>query len=180
MKISVLYGKNCYVLDKVEGKERIHISVDSGSVFSVYAGASSKILLASVPQEIRDLYLEEGLKSFTPHTITDKKLLFKNLRQVEKEKVVVDPGKFVDGVGAVASPIRNKAGSVIAAVSIAYAILAKREDTIEQYKLLYRRLRRRLAENLSRSVNVCARRTAHSAICCGVTPSIDAACIMIQ
>ena len=149
VKISVLYGKNCYVLDKVEGKERIHISVDSGSVFPVYAGASSRILLASVPQEIRNLYLDEELKSFTVHTITDKKLLFKNLRQIEEEKVAVDPGEFVDGVGAVAGPIRNKAGSVIAAVSIAYAILADREDTIERYKLLVRET----AQEISRAIS---------------------------
>jgi DNA-binding IclR family transcriptional regulator len=63
--------------------------------------------------------LPSELKRFTPHTITDRTHLRQELAQARERGFAIAQEEMEQGLNVVAAPIRNHAGSVIAAVSIA-------------------------------------------------------------
>ena len=68
--------------------------------------------------EIRDWIQTHGLKPVTDATITDKEAFLRELREIRSRGYTVDNGEFEVGVRCVAAPIRDRTGTVIAAVSI--------------------------------------------------------------
>jgi DNA-binding IclR family transcriptional regulator len=59
-----------------------------------------------------------GLKPVTDATITDKDAFLQELREIRSRGYAVDNGEFEVSVRCVAAPIRDRMGTVIAAVSI--------------------------------------------------------------
>ena len=92
-----------------------------GEVFrrhSLYAGASSKVLLAFAPAEIVDAVLAMERRRFTPTTPVAKGALTQQIRQVREQGYAVSIGERAADTAAIAVPIRNATAAVIAALSI--------------------------------------------------------------
>lgn len=86
---------------------------------SLHAGASPRVLLAFVPPIEQDAILREiELKPFTPFTINQKGDLIKSLEQILIQAYAVNDEELDLGVSAVAAPVWDRTGTVIAAISI--------------------------------------------------------------
>jgi IclR family acetate operon transcriptional repressor len=80
--------------------------------------ALGKVLLASRPwAEVRALIRQYGWRPYTPHSIRNFQQLQEELEKVNKEGYAVDREERRLGVRCVAAPIRDRGGTVIAAVS---------------------------------------------------------------
>lgn len=82
------------------------------------AGASGKVLLSYASEEIQQAVLNGELPRFTDNTIISKSKLAKELVKVRQNGYAVSDGEMVNGVVAIAAPIFDGAGSVIAALSM--------------------------------------------------------------
>jgi DNA-binding IclR family transcriptional regulator len=90
-----------------------------GSTAPMHCTALGKTMAAFRPEdEICDWIQTHGLKPATDATITDEDAFLRELRAIRSRGYAVDHGEFEVGVRCVAAPIRDRIGTVIAAVSI--------------------------------------------------------------
>jgi DNA-binding IclR family transcriptional regulator len=82
--------------------------------------------------EIDNLYPEERLEPLTDKTITRKTELKLELINIRKTGVSYSWEASYEGVGAIASVIRDKTGKAIAAMSIAVPIFRKNQSYVDR------------------------------------------------
>jgi DNA-binding IclR family transcriptional regulator len=80
--------------------------------------AAGKLLLAYASQQDVEAYVSQGLESFTRHTITDPLKLSGELSTIRQQGFATNFGEQEEGFNAVACPIRDVYGKVIAGVSL--------------------------------------------------------------
>jgi DNA-binding IclR family transcriptional regulator len=100
---------------------------DGGAVLTVnswvgrptplHATSSGKVLLAHAPEHVRQRALAD-LPAYTAQTATDPVILEAQLTVVERAGFAVTVGELEVGLNAVAVPIRDYSGAVVAALSV--------------------------------------------------------------
>jgi DNA-binding IclR family transcriptional regulator len=102
--LSVLQGTHAVIIDRVEGPQPLKIMEILGQPVSLYCGAFSKVLLAFQGREFIDKYLmSTRLVKFTSTTITRKRVLREELRQIRQQGYAFSFGEyFPDGAGTAA------------------------------------------------------------------------------
>lgn len=89
-----------------------------GQLTPLHATSSGKILLAYMPaQERAALLAEAGLRRETPHTLTSRTKLEKNLAEARERGYACTVEELEVGLHAMAAPIRDRDGEVTAALS---------------------------------------------------------------
>ncbi|SMC52096.1 transcriptional regulator, IclR family [Kibdelosporangium aridum] len=123
-------------LDRAESEtHRVRISYERGSTLPINAGASALALLAwTPPEEARKVLEASPLQRFTPNTLTDVDELLARLAEIREAGYSVTRAEVDAEVLGVAAPIRDEAGTVVAAVSV--AAVASRISTEDQPRLI--------------------------------------------
>ncbi|MFC9926357.1 IclR family transcriptional regulator [Streptomyces sp. NPDC127190] len=89
-----------------------------GQLTPVHATSSGKILLAHLPERERARILAAaGLRRLTPHTLTSRTRLEKDLAEARTRGYAVTLEELELGLHAMAAPIRSHDGEVVAALS---------------------------------------------------------------
>jgi len=114
----------------LDGKEIVYVvrsTIRNGSPCTASIGgrrpayimAVGRILLAELSDTELDDYLETTtFTRFTPYTVTDKKMLREIIRSDGKKGVSIVRREMNEGVCAIAMPVRDKDGEVIAALGL--------------------------------------------------------------
>ncbi len=113
-----LMNRQVVCVESIEGQHTLRVSIPQGYVQPLHAGASSRVLLAYLPEESWRKLLELPLQRYTETTITDFDALCENLRQVRRDGYAVSNGEVAAGARAVAIPLLRNRDEVIAALSI--------------------------------------------------------------
>ena len=129
--LTAINGTKGIVLDRVESEEPIRYSLfQPGASIPLHAGASSTILMAHLPEEEWDFIIRrEGLKRYTPNTITRANQLKRRLREIRRKGHAFSDQEMDRDVRAVAAPILNESGKLVAGLTVAgpaYRINKKR------------------------------------------------------
>ncbi len=117
--LTVISGDESVCVDKIDSPQPIRVALTIGGRYPLHAGASNKILLAYAPAECIDAYIAKGLAQITPDTITDPKQLREDLAQIRRQGWAYSVGELTPGVAAIAVPLRDSNGEVVAGLSIA-------------------------------------------------------------
>ena len=119
-QLNVLEKNEVAIIDRIETPESIGLMGLAGVNLPAYCSATGKVLLAHLPDNELDEYFSNvQLKSYTPNTITDRKLILKELKLIKKQGYAICKAELEKQVVGIASPLRNKSGKVIASISIA-------------------------------------------------------------
>ena len=110
--ISMAYG--------IKGIQPLTISFDYGEMAAVNANAAAKAILAFSKEELvnRVLGTKEKLPRYTSKTITDRRALNKQFKQIRKQGVSFDHEEYNKSIHAIAAPVFDEDKSCVAAVSI--------------------------------------------------------------
>lgn len=140
--LSAINGTKRMLLEKVECDEPIKYSpLGAGELRPLTIGVSSKLLLAYLAEGDWDHIINnEGLKRYTPYTITDANHLKKQLKEIREKEYAYSDREEIADVRAVAAPIRNSSGKVVAALSIGgpvYRINKKRLKELTKLVVKY-------------------------------------------
>ncbi|WP_149831323.1 IclR family transcriptional regulator [Streptomyces tailanensis] len=118
VNIAVLQEHYAVNLYQVRGPGAVGTHNWVGQLTPVHATSSGKILLAHLPAKDRaDVLAESGVRKLTPHTLTARTKLEKNLAEARERGYAVTLEELEIGLHAMATPIRSHDGEVIAALS---------------------------------------------------------------
>lgn len=117
--ICVLEGTNLIYVLKVECKHAIRLLSHVGHYRPPSCSSAGKLLLAFQPKNIVEEVIRAGLPQRGPKSITDPKMLFRQLQMIRQDGYSVCIDEMHEDVVSIAAPIRDYTGKVIAAVSTA-------------------------------------------------------------
>ncbi|MEV6940473.1 IclR family transcriptional regulator [Streptomyces sp. NPDC051172] len=118
VNIAVLQEHYAVNLYQVRGPGAVGTHNWVGQLTPVHATSSGKILLAHLsPEERSDVLAASGLQKLTPHTLTVRAKLEKDLTAARERGYAVTLEELEIGLHAMAAPIRSRDGEVIAALS---------------------------------------------------------------
>jgi IclR family transcriptional regulator, KDG regulon repressor len=104
---------------EMESPRAIRMAAAVGGRAPLHCTAVGKVLLAFQPPEYVKDVIQQGLTAYTPRTVTKRDALLAMLDEVRLREHAVDDEESESGLRAIAAPVRNHSGSVIAAVGVA-------------------------------------------------------------
>lgn len=117
--LSVRIGWTRVYVDQVLPERDIKMMVQLGKPFPLHAGASSKALLAFMPEAEAERYLREHhLDALTARTVTDPKRLALDLESIREKGYAVSFGERDTGAASVAAPVFDHDGVVQGVISV--------------------------------------------------------------
>jgi DNA-binding IclR family transcriptional regulator len=118
--LGVRHGTQFVYVDKVEGVQSVQLNLRLGAPRPLHSTGPGKLLLAFGPAGLLDqVAAERGLPMITPATITDIGRLRRELSRIRERGYSISESENVEGIYALAAPVRDHSGCVIASVSIA-------------------------------------------------------------
>ncbi|WP_329312664.1 MULTISPECIES: IclR family transcriptional regulator [unclassified Streptomyces] len=118
VNIAILEEQYAINLCQVRGPAAVTAHNWVGQLTPLHATSSGKVLLAHLPAKRRvQLLAEAGLKKYTPSTLTARTKLEKNLVEALDRGYAMTLEEYELGLHAMAAPIRDRDGVVIAAIS---------------------------------------------------------------
>ena len=92
---------------------------DLGVRAPLYAGVASKVLLAGMEDDEIEAYLSRTeLTPLQRTTITDKTVLWREIRTIRKRGYAESKGEIFTGGGALAAPLKDFSGKTVAVMDI--------------------------------------------------------------
>lgn len=105
-------------LDRVETGWAFRVQLPIGSCVPFHCTASGKTFLASLDSRKRKAFAHGlSLEQKTQKTITDPNALLRELAMVSKDGFAIDNEEFMDGMVAIAVPVKDEAGRFLAAIA---------------------------------------------------------------
>jgi len=116
--VSVLDPPDIVYVARVQMKRIISPTVSIGTRFPAFVTSAGRVMLAAASRAELDSYFGQAeLVPFTEHTIVDEAALRATLADVRKAGHAVVDQEFELGLSAVAVPVRDRSGKVIAALN---------------------------------------------------------------
>ncbi len=106
-------------IDRVETKWPLRIQLPVGTTVPFHCTASGKMYLSSLPPRHLAKYLSNAiLDAHTSHTLTDPDALTQEIEGIRQNDYSTDDQEFMDGMVAVAVPIRDDLGRLMSTLSV--------------------------------------------------------------
>lgn len=131
--LMVRSGERVVCVDMKETSKPIRLNMKIGTVIPLYAGASSKVLLAFQPEGfIRDYLKKATLRRVAPNTIISKEKLRADLIKIRRQGFAVAEQEVSPGVFGVAAPVFEASGAIVASFVLAGPVerLGAREEEL--------------------------------------------------
>lgn len=117
VNIAVLSESSALYLDQIAGSSALQPHNWVGQHIPLHATSNGKVLLSGLDDAaVKDLL--GTLSTYTPTTITKKGKLREELARVREQGYAVAVDELEEGLTAVAAPIRNAHGDVVASMSV--------------------------------------------------------------
>lgn len=108
-------GKVFYI-EVFRSNHALTISAAVGQRLPAHCTASGKLFLAHLPEDEKNEILNQPLESYTENSIITPDKIRKQLEEIRNQGYAVDYEEYELGVCAIAAPIYNRKGNVIAAI----------------------------------------------------------------
>lgn len=118
--LEVLVGAEVLILDEKRGHGLLSLETELGTRWPAHATATGKAMIAFSEAEMKEP--SEGLAPVTKHTITSWDRWTRTLAEVRKKGYATNREELEYGYQAVAAPVRDRKGRVIAALSVGGSI----------------------------------------------------------
>ena len=117
--LAVLEGMEVVIIDTEDSYFFVRSVNVPGQHLPAHAVSTGKVLLAyQWDVRLREILSHTTLMRYTEQTITDPQLLLDELRRVRSQGYAISCGELEEGVDAVAAPIFDHLGVIVASVSI--------------------------------------------------------------
>jgi DNA-binding IclR family transcriptional regulator len=117
--LAILDGSSIMYINSLESKQAIRMTLEIGMRKTAHSTAAGKVMLAFQPIDVVEQVMADGLNPHTVNTIADPDAFRHELAQIRARGYAVSDEENEIGVRSLAAPVRDYAGNVIAATSIA-------------------------------------------------------------
>jgi IclR family pca regulon transcriptional regulator len=150
---SILDGGDVVYVVRVPGPALMTISVNVGARMPAYATAMGRVLLAGLPDDALERYLENvEMSALQPRTITDPVALRAEVMKVREDGYAMVDQELEEGLIAVAAPVRDRSGRVVAAVNLSTHVGRRSADDMRDMVPALQRTAEQIRSGLSGSV----------------------------
>jgi DNA-binding IclR family transcriptional regulator len=111
-------GDQVVCIERVQQRSGLRLILEVGATAPLYAGCSSKVLLAYRTHAEIEHVLRDDLRPITPRTITDPSQIRAQLAEIRRDGFSVSFEETDEGVAGVSVPIRDARDRVIAGLTI--------------------------------------------------------------
>jgi IclR family transcriptional regulator, acetate operon repressor len=116
--LEVLVGRETLILDEATGGHMVGARPSIGQSWPAHATSTGKVLLAHLEGERSTSVLRGPWPALTPRTVTGGAALARALERVRTQGFAVAQEELEPGFVAVAAPVRDASGAVVAALSV--------------------------------------------------------------
>jgi IclR family pca regulon transcriptional regulator len=117
--VSVLDGHDVVYVARVPVSRIMTVSISVGTRFPAYATSMGRVMLAGLPPDELDTYLDEvSLSALTARTVTTEAALRTEIGKVRSQGWSLVNQELEEGLRALAAPIHDRTGRVVAAVNV--------------------------------------------------------------
>lgn len=141
-------GDHVVCIERVQQRRGLRLILDVGSTAPLYAGCSSKVLLAYLDKAAIDAVLRKRLRPLTSHTTTDPAQIRTQLDEIRRKGYAVSFEETDEGVAGVSFPIRDVRDRVVASLTISGPLTRVNSTTVDNYTQIVREGARRIAAEL--------------------------------
>jgi IclR family transcriptional regulator, acetate operon repressor len=131
--LSAPIGPSRVYLDQYESPQEIKMMVELGRPYPLHAGASSRAILAFLPEEIQEEVINSDLPRLTAETISEPTTLRRRLAEIRSAGYATSRGERQHGAGAVAAPVFGMDGEIAGAISVCGPVARFDADAVERY-----------------------------------------------
>jgi len=117
VNLAILSGRDALYLDQVAGPAALSPHNWAGQRIPLHATSDGKVLLAYLPEAELSAYLTPPLARFTERTITAVAEFAALLAEVRRRGFATAVDELEAGLTAIAAPVRNAEGTVLASIS---------------------------------------------------------------
>jgi DNA-binding IclR family transcriptional regulator len=117
VNLAILSGRDALYLDQVAGPAALSPHNWAGQRIPLHATSDGKVLLAHLPEAAVADALAPPLARFTERTVTAATDLTQLLAEVRRRGYAIAVDELEAGLTAVAAPVRNAEGAVVASIS---------------------------------------------------------------
>ena len=117
VQLAVLDGHQALFVEKIYGSRSAPVRSHRGSRLPLHSTGVGKVLLAHAPRRLVDEVVAAGLVRYTAYTITTPQRIDRALGEVRRTGLAVQEQEMDLGVAAVAAPVTDATGAVVAAIS---------------------------------------------------------------
>lgn len=117
--MSVLDGDDIVYVARVPTSRIMRVAINVGTRFPAYVTSMGRVILAGLPAAELDTYLDRArLEPLTDRTIRTPEALRAELALIRRQGHALVDQELEDGLRAIAAPIRDRSGTVTAAVNV--------------------------------------------------------------
>jgi DNA-binding IclR family transcriptional regulator len=117
--VGVEEGDHIIYIDKVEGSQSIRLDIALGTKRPLHSSAVGKLFLAYTQEDFLESRIHRiGLPAITPNTLTDPEALLAELTRIRRDGISISQGENIEGITAIAAPVWDEAGQVVAGISV--------------------------------------------------------------
>jgi IclR family acetate operon transcriptional repressor len=117
--LGILDGHEVLYVDRVECNWPLRVRLEAGSHVPLHCTAIGKLLIAHMSDSARDRLLKAiPLKRYTENTLTERRALDRSFAEILEHGYSVNNEEFALGLIAVAVPVRDATGEVVAGLAV--------------------------------------------------------------
>lgn len=117
--LTIANGNTVLCLDRVETSWPLKITITAGTTVPIHSSASGKLFMAHMPRRSRERLVRQlPLVGNTALTITDPARLFEEFDRIRELGYSTEREEYLPGIIAMAVPVNDGDGKIIAAVSV--------------------------------------------------------------
>lgn len=131
--LSAPFGRSRVYLDQYESPQEIKMKVALGRPYPLYAGASSRAILAFLPEATQESIIAAGLTPLTPATIGTGAQLRRRLTETRATGYATSRGERQEGAGSVAAAVFSMDGEVAGAISVCGPVSRFEATSVERF-----------------------------------------------
>ncbi len=149
VNLGALRGKSVVYIQQVESPQPLRFAREVGAYVPLHCTALGKLLMAFLPEaRQRELLASVDLIRYTPVTIVDRAAMVEHLRQVCEQGYAVTNEEYISDLRAVAFPVRDHTGEVIAGLSIMGPSSRLTLGRLEEYRSVVSEAAQQLSQQL--------------------------------
>jgi len=146
--LSIFDQGRVFYIEVLQGNQALTIAAAVGQWLPAHCTASGKLFLAHLPPEDVDAILSQPLNSYTDSTITSSDEIRRQLEIIRNQGYAVDYEEYELGICALAAPICNRDGNVIAAIGSPSPTQRMTQERISEMAITFKKAARSISQRL--------------------------------